>query len=150
MTPASAALTSDAGLNTLVAEPNGTVSLCGMPLLLAPKEQAVLHLLLRSWPQAVSKDDFADQIWHGQNMSDASLARCVAKLRQHIPARAGIAIHAVYGWGYRLAEAPCAQISANASESVSHPRLMLAAMAAPRHVEALIQANQWIQQRTAS
>ena len=150
MTPAGAALASDTGLNALVAEPNGTVSLRGVPLLLAPKEQSVLHLLLRSWPQAVSKDDFADQIWHTQNMSDASLARCVAKLRQRIPARAGITIHAVYGWGYRLAEAPCEQASTSASESVGHPRLMLAAMAAPRHVEALVQANQWIQQRTAS
>ena len=150
-TQAASAPRQDAAAGTLVAEQNGTVSLGGMPLLLAPKEQAVLHLLLRSWPSAVSKDEFAQYIWQAQDMSDASLARCVAQLRQRVPAAAGVSIHAVYGRGYRLAFAGAPVVaSADASTPASHPRLMLAAMAAPRQVEALIQARQWTQQRTES
>jgi len=148
MTTVGAALRDGPAASALLAEQSGTVSLGGVPLLLPPKEQAVLHLLLRSWPNAVSKDDFAHHIWRAQEMSDAGLARCVAQLRQRLPASAGVTIHAVYGRGYRLAKSPSAETSA--SDRVGHPRLLWAAMAAPRQVEALVQARQWTQQRTES
>lgn len=122
----------------LVARDDGFVYWQGQPVPLPPKEGAALQLLVREWPNVVSKDLFAQQVWMGQLMSDESLARCIAQLRQLAPPQWGLSIHSVYRRGYRLvlAQAP------------HHPRLQLDAQAAPQQVEALMHARQLVQQRT--
>lgn len=124
---------------------DGDVCHHGRPLALPPKERAVLHLLLRLWPRTVSKEQFARQVWAGQPMSDESLARCIAQLRQALPPATGLALRAVYRRGYRLEVAA----SANEAPSPAHGRLAHAAMAAPHQVETLTHARQLVQQRTA-
>ncbi len=132
----------------LVAQADGFVYLHGQPLRLPPKEGAVLHLLLRTWPQVVSKDSFAQQVWVNQSMSDESLARCVAQLRQCVPLQPLLAIQSVYGRGYRLEMRPAPSSAAPTTAPAGHSRLLQDAMAAPQHVEALMHARQLIPQRT--
>ncbi|WP_382323819.1 winged helix-turn-helix domain-containing protein [Hydrogenophaga sp. UC242_53] len=124
---------------------DGDVCHHGRPLALPPKERAVLHLLLRQWPRTVSKEQFARQVWAGQPMSDESLARCIAQLRQALPPATGLALRAVYRRGYRLEVIA----STNEAPSPAHGRLAHAAMAAPHQVETLTHARQLVQQRTA-
>ncbi|MGH6625288.1 MAG: winged helix-turn-helix domain-containing protein [Burkholderiaceae bacterium] len=130
----------------LAALDDGFVYYRSRPLQLPPKEQAVLHLLVREWPRVVSKDRFARQVWAGQAMSDESLARCVAQLRQAMPPNLGLAIQSVYRRGYQLVVAP-RELSESAPPT--HPRLLHDAMALPQQVEALTHARQLTQQRTA-
>ncbi|MES2581724.1 MAG: winged helix-turn-helix domain-containing protein [Pseudomonadota bacterium] len=132
----------------LVAQGDGFVYLQGQPLRLPPKEGAVLHLLLREWPRVVSKDTFAQQVWLGHSMSDESLARCVAQLRQCVPLQPLLAIQSVYGRGYRLELLASAAPPVAAPALAGHSRLLQDAMAAPRHVEVLMHARQLIPQRT--
>lgn len=131
------------------ADDDGDVCHHGRPVTLPPKERAVLHLLLRQWPRTVSKEAFARQVWAGQPMSDESLARCIAQLRQALPPATGLALRAVYRRGYRLdvaADKPAAQ----APQAPAHWRLVHAAMAPPHQVETLTHARQLVQQRTAA
>lgn len=114
------------------ARDDGFVSLQGQPLALPPKERAVLHLLVRRWPDVVAKEEFAASIWRGQAMSDESLARCVAQLRRLLPAAPGLAIQAVYGTGYRLELPAAAPATAEAT----------------RHAATLAHARQLVYQRT--
>jgi transcriptional regulator HilA, main transcriptional regulator of SPI1 len=113
----------------------------GRPLDLAPKERAVLALLLKRRPGVVSKAEFAQAAWPGRTMSDEGLARCISRLRRAIVPW-GLAIESVYGTGYRLDE-PAPQAPAAA-----HPRLTVAAHASPATVDAYLHARQLAQQRT--
>ena len=122
---------------------DGDVCHHGRPLALPPKERAVLHLLLRQWPRTVSKEQFARQVWADQPMSDESLARCIAQLRQALPPATGLALRAVYRRGYRL------EVAAALDDAPAHGRLAHAAMAPPHQVETLTHARQLVQQRTA-
>src|ERR1700712_3462399 len=74
----------------------------GKLLALSPKEQGVLTLLLEHWPAAVSKDEFASDVWPDSAMSDESLARCMAQLRRSTAHVDGLQLDALYGRGYRL------------------------------------------------
>jgi transcriptional regulator HilA, main transcriptional regulator of SPI1 len=111
----------------------------GRPLALAPKERAVLALLLQRRPAVVHKNDFAAVAWAGRTMSDESLARSISRLRRTL-APFGLAIESVYGTGYRLdaAEAPAA----------TRLRLAVAAQASQATVDAYLHARQLAQQRT--
>ena len=129
----------------LMALDDGFVYFDSKLLSLPPKERGVLHLLVREWPKTVSKDQFAQTIWLGQTMSDESLARCVAQIRQIIPSRARTSIQSVYRHGYRLLHLP---LLANPEPPLNHPRLLRDAMASPQSVEALTYARQLMQQRT--
>lgn len=134
-------------LRGYTADDDGDVCHHGQPLALPPKERAVLHLLLRQWPRTVSKEQFAREVWADQPMSDESLARCIAQLRQALPPATGLALRAVYRRGYRLlvaAEEPVAP------PAPAHWRLVHAAMAPPHQVETLTHARQLVQQRTAT
>jgi DNA-binding winged helix-turn-helix (wHTH) protein len=109
----------------------------GRPLDLAPKERAVLALLLRRRPAVVSKHDFAEVAWAGQGMSDESLARSISRLRRAL-APLGLAIESVYGTGYRL----------DGGGVPAHPRLAGAAHASPSTVDAYLHARQLAQTRS--
>lgn len=111
----------------------------GRPLDLAPKERAVLALLMQRRPAVVHKNDFAAAAWPGRTMSDESLARSISRLRRALVPH-GLVIESVYGTGYRLeaAELPAA----------TQPRLAVAAHASQATVDAYLHARQLAQQRT--
>lgn len=126
--------------DALTIDDAGFPSAGGRPLDLAPKERAVLALLLQRRPAVVRKDEFAVAVWSGGTMSDESLARCISRLRRTL-APFGLAIESVYGTGYRLA-------GAEATEPPAHPRLAAAAHARAGTVDAYLHARQLAQQRT--
>lgn len=110
----------------------------GRPLDLAPKERAVLALLMQRRPAVVSKEEFASAVWAGLAMSDESLARSISRLRRTL-AGFGLTIESVYGTGYRLdGEAPATAPS----------RLVGATHAQPATVDAYLHARQLAAQRT--
>src|SRR6185436_5072145 len=112
----------------------------GRPLDLAPKERAVLALLLQRRPSVVSKNEFADAAWGDRGMSDESLARCISRLRRVVSGY-GLAIESVYGTGYRLD-------ADGAMPAPAHTRLAGAAAATQATVDAYLHARQLAQQRT--
>ncbi|MFP2470349.1 winged helix-turn-helix domain-containing protein [Pseudescherichia vulneris] len=70
---------------------------------LAPKESAVLRLLLERANEIVTKEDFVQLVWKGGIVSDESLTRCIYVLRRilgHSDSRRFI--ETVYGKGYRF------------------------------------------------
>jgi transcriptional regulator HilA, main transcriptional regulator of SPI1 len=107
---------------------------------LPPKERAVLALLIRQQSKVVSKHAFADSAWHGKNMSDESLARCISSIRAAVADLPGIRIESVYGVGYRLQIDPAGE--------ARYARLLNAAQAPPQVVEAFLHARQLAYQRT--
>lgn len=114
----------------------------GRPLDLAPKERAVLALLLQRRPAVVSKEDFAVAAWAGQAMSDESLARSISRLRRTLAGH-GLSIESVYGTGYRLdGDTPTAPPPA------APTRLAGATHAQPATVDAYLHARQLAAQRT--
>lgn len=115
----------------------------GRPLDLAPKERAVLALLLKRRPAVVSKNDFADVAWAGQAMSDESLARSISRLRRTL-APLGLAIESVYGTGYRLD----GEGAAGSNLAPAHPRLAGVAHASQATVDAYLHARQLALSRT--
>lgn len=112
----------------------------GRPLDLAPKERAVLALLMRRRPAVVSKNEFAEGAWGGAAMSDESLARCISRLRR-VVASWGLAIESVYGTGYRL-DGPAP------ATGTAPGRLAAATHASPATVDAYLHARQLAQTRT--
>ena len=121
-----------------MARDDGFVSLEGVPLMLPPKERAVLHLLVRRWPDVVTKDEFASTIWRRQAMSDESLARCVTQLRRLLPAanRPGHPYGVRDRLPARSAKPPAAACRAGATAD------------AVRHAATLAHARQLVLQRT--
>ncbi|MFZ5549881.1 MAG: winged helix-turn-helix domain-containing protein [Pseudomonadota bacterium] len=115
----------------------------GRPLDLAPKERAVLALLLKSRPGVVSKNDFADVAWAGQAMSDESLARSISRLRR-VLGPMGLSIESVYGTGYRLG----GDGADGAHAPPALPRLAGVAHASQATVDAYLHARQLALSRT--
>lgn len=115
----------------------------GRPLDLAPKERAVLALLLKSRPGVVSKSDFADVAWAGQAMSDESLARSISRLRR-VLGPLGLSIESVYGTGYRLD----GEGADGAQAPPALPRLAGVAHASQATVDAYLHARQLALSRT--
>lgn len=134
----------------LLACADGFVYLHGSPLALPPKEQAALHLLISEWPKVVSKERFAQQVWPGQDMSDESLARCMAQLRKPLSRCTRLRIQSVYQRGYRLVVPQEAALPALPTlvPGAVHARLLHDALAQPAHVAVLTHARQLVQQRT--
>lgn len=70
---------------------------------LAPKESAVLQLLLERANEVVTKEDFVQLVWKGGIVSDESLTRCIYVLRRilgHTDSKRFV--ETVYGKGYRF------------------------------------------------
>ncbi len=104
------------------------------PLYLPPKERGSLQLLLRSWPQAVPKSEFARHAWAGR-MSDDSLRRCIKQLRHALLAIASVQIESLYRSGYRLRiSSGDANASAIVPQSI-HPGSYDTVMAQPASAE---------------
>jgi DNA-binding winged helix-turn-helix (wHTH) protein len=74
----------------------------GGPLALPPKAFQLLELLIKSRPNAVSKQELHDRLWPGTFVSDASLANLIAELRAALgdDARAPEIIRTVHRFGY--------------------------------------------------
>lgn len=105
------------------------------PLFLPPKESAVLALMIRAQPQAVSKADIIEHAWGGSAVSDDSLSRCISQLRRALP---DVKIEAVYGFGYRLVQ----------PEPVVHSRMQAVVKAPPDVIEAYLHAWELAQHGT--
>ena len=78
---------------------------------LAPKPFQLLELLLERRPRAVSKAEIHERLWPGTFVSDSSLTRLAAELRNALgdPARRPSLIRTVYGFGYAFAGPALAQ-----------------------------------------
>ncbi|MBU4680517.1 winged helix-turn-helix domain-containing protein [Cedecea davisae] len=70
---------------------------------LAPKESAVLNLLLERANSMISKEEIISKVWKGGVVSDESLTRCIYVLRRVLgQTDKKRFIKTVYGKGYRL------------------------------------------------
>jgi len=76
----------------------------GRPVALAPKERAVLRVLVDAGGRVVAKDELLDRAWPDEDVSESSLTRCMHTLRNQLGngARGAECIETVYGQGYRL------------------------------------------------
>ena len=115
--------------------PDGLPTWQDSPLFLPPKESAVLALMIRAQPLAVSKADIIEHAWGGSAVSDDSVARCISQLRRALP---DVKIESVYGFGYRLVP----------PEPTVHNRMLAVVKAPPDVVEAYLHAWELAQQGT--
>ncbi|MBV8035931.1 winged helix-turn-helix domain-containing protein [Roseateles sp.] len=117
--------------------PDGLPTWQDAPLFLPPKESAVLALMIRAQPLAVSKADIVQYAWGGSAVSDDSLARCISQLRRALP---DVKIESVYGFGYRIVQPePAVAV---------HSRLQAVVKASPDVVEAYLHAWELAQHGT--
>lgn len=74
----------------------------GRPLSASPKALALLELLLRRQPAAVSKAEIRDHVWPRVFVSDSNLTSLVNELRRCLgdDARSPVLVRTVYGFGY--------------------------------------------------
>jgi DNA-binding winged helix-turn-helix (wHTH) protein len=90
---------------------------------LAPKEYAVLLLLVREAGKAVSRERLLAEVWPDTAVGDASLARCVSRLRKHL----GVdAIQAMPKFGYRFTPAVTVPVEEQAEVKPEVPDAVLA------------------------
>jgi DNA-binding winged helix-turn-helix (wHTH) protein len=84
----------DTGTRTLLRE--------GMPAHLSPKQWQLLEVLLVRRPDAVSKEELWQHLWPGIFVTEASLARLVAELREALgdDAREPRFVRTVHRFGY--------------------------------------------------
>ena len=80
----------------------------GRPVPLSPKAFALLELLVRRRPDAVSKDEIHDHLWPGVFVSPANLANLVVELRAALgdSARKPRFVRTVSRFGYAFAADP--------------------------------------------
>src|SRR5262249_20087714 len=60
------------------------VSRDGKAIALSPKAFALLELLIRDRPKAISKDEIHRHLWPGTHVSEASLANLIMELRMEL------------------------------------------------------------------
>jgi DNA-binding winged helix-turn-helix (wHTH) protein len=74
----------------------------GLPVALAPKPFALLELLVRRRPAAVSKDEILADLWEGAAISDTALTTVVNELRSALgeSGRESRLVRTVHGYGY--------------------------------------------------
>lgn len=107
----------------------------GKEIDLPPKERAVLALLVKYAPIAISKDEIIREVWvGGQSVSDDSLTRCISQIRKMLP---GIRIESVYGYGYRLAS----QSIYTANLTMNSSAIPLAALEQFQYATSLVQQH---------
>ena len=73
---------------------------------LEPRPLDLLMLLLRRPNDLVGKDELIEQVWAGRVVTEAVIARAVAKLRTALGPDGAELIKTVHGYGYRLAVVP--------------------------------------------
>lgn len=74
----------------------------GADVPIEPRAMRLLELLLTRADCAVSKSEIFDAVWPGQIVSEASLTKCVARLRAALDDGAHTLIRTIHGHGYRL------------------------------------------------
>jgi TolB-like protein/class 3 adenylate cyclase/tetratricopeptide (TPR) repeat protein len=67
-----------------------------------PKPLDLLMLLLRRAGEVVTKDQLLETLWPGRIVTEASLTKCVAKLRAALDDEAQTLVRTVHGYGYKL------------------------------------------------
>ncbi|WP_293368383.1 tetratricopeptide repeat protein [Nevskia sp.] len=87
------------------------LKLAGAVVALEHRPQELLRLLLAHAGEVVTKEEILDAVWPGRIVTEASLTKCVARLRQAIGDSEQTLIRTVHGYGYRLA----AEVSSQSS-----------------------------------
>lgn len=74
----------------------------GQPVELERRPLDLLALLLGHAGEVVTKEEILDTIWSGRDVTDASLTKCVARLRQALGDTEHNIVRTVHGYGYRF------------------------------------------------
>ena len=84
------------------------LSVAGKPVPLERRPLELLALLLRHPGEVVTKDEIQDALWPDRIVTEASVTKCVARLRQALGDGEQKLIRTIHGYGYRLtAEIAC-------------------------------------------
>jgi DNA-binding winged helix-turn-helix (wHTH) protein/serine/threonine protein kinase len=79
-----------------------TLTVDGSPVAIERRPVELLMLLLRHAGEVVTKDEIFEALWPGRVVGDASLTKCVARLRLALADGEQELIRTVHGYGYRL------------------------------------------------
>jgi non-specific serine/threonine protein kinase len=74
----------------------------GVVVELEPRPLELLGLLLEHAGEVVTKDEILDALWPDRTVTEASLTKCVARLRAALGEGEQAAIRTVHGYGYRF------------------------------------------------
>ena len=105
---------------SFVLDPKRGLSLDGRPIHVAPKELALLNLFVHKHGQVVSHREIENRIWPRQEVSYASLARCVYSLRKLLEVDGLQYIVTAHKRGYRLAVAVNKTESTGIESALTH------------------------------
>jgi DNA-binding winged helix-turn-helix (wHTH) protein/tetratricopeptide (TPR) repeat protein len=83
-------------------EASRTLLINGAPVALESRPLELLRLLLEHAGELITKDEIMDAVWPGRVVTEASLTKCVARLRQVLNDSGQTLIRTVHGYGYRL------------------------------------------------
>jgi DNA-binding winged helix-turn-helix (wHTH) protein/tetratricopeptide (TPR) repeat protein len=96
---------------------------CGVPLELEARPRELFLLLLSHVGEVVSKEEILQTVWPGRIVTDASVTKCVAQLRQVLGDFDHALIVTAHGFGYRLVAdvetQPSLALAADNSSSLS-------------------------------
>ncbi len=81
----------------------------GQPVELERRPLELLALLLAHAGEVVTKAEIFSAVWTGREVSDASLTKCVARLRRALNDVDHTVVHTVHGYGYRFVAAVTAE-----------------------------------------
>src|SRR6185312_10359732 len=101
-----------------------TLTVDGAEVDLERRPLELLSLLLEHAGEVVTKDEILDALWPDREVSEASLTKCVARLRSALADEDHTIIRTAHGFGYRFA-APVTVQQAQARAVVLPPRVDL-------------------------
>jgi len=102
-----------------------TLTVGGAEVDLERRPLELLSLLLTHAGEVVTKDEILDALWPDRDISEASLTKCVARLRSALADDDHTIIRTAHGFGYRFA-APVTVQEAEARAIVLPPKVELA------------------------
>jgi len=100
-----------------------TLTVNDQPVELERRPLELLSLLLSHAGEVVTKDEILDAIWPGREVTEASLTKCMARLRQAIGDDEHTLIRTVHGYGYRFAAPVLQEATPRQAEAVAPPPL---------------------------
>ena len=109
---------------TLFDEQALTLSVGGTEVELERRPLELLSLLLKHAGEVVTKNEILDALWPDREVSEASLTKCVARLRNALADEDHTIIRTAHGFGYRFAAAVTVQ-QAEARAVVLPPKVDL-------------------------
>jgi len=89
--------------NACFDEASLTLTLADQPVDLERRPLELLSLLLTHAGEVVTKEEILDTIWPARDVTEASLTKCVARLRVALADTDHAIIRTVHGYGYRFA-----------------------------------------------